>query len=179
MSMFDYSDEKPDYFVGDSRDKASGAAPDAGSTLDFGDGDDSGGSHGYPDEAPRRRRGRARRVVAWIIAVCVVVLVALCYFRYFNPYATESRIDGYVVNVERRGLLFKTYEAEIISESALTDTTRVYSRTLTVSIPSATLAHRLQAMQGSGRRVSLVTERFYGMLPWRGASTTVVTGIAD
>lgn len=178
MSMFDYSDEKPDYFVGDNRDKDSAAAPDAGATLDFGDGGHDGYSFDNRDRAPKRH-SRGRRIVAWVIAVCVVALAIVGYFRYFNPYATEARIDGYVVNVERRGLLFKTYEAEIISESALTDTARVYSRTLTVSIPSANLAHRLQAMQGSGRRVSLVTERFYGMLPWRGASTTVVTGIAD
>lgn len=178
MSMFDYSDEKPDYFVGDPRDKNPDATPDAGSMLDFGDGGHDGDS-GDETGMPRRPHRRGRRVVAWVVVVCVVILGITGYFRYFNPYVTESRIDGYVVNVERRGIIFKTYEAEIISESALTDTARIYSRTLTVSIPSASLAHKLQAMQGSGRRVSLVTERFYGMLPWRGASTTVVTSVSD
>ena len=166
--IFDFDEERPDYFVeADTTDDAA-STPEAGQTLSF-------GSEGQ--EPPRPRHSRLRRFMAWFITICIAGLGVAAYLRYFNPYATDALVSGYVTGVERRGIIFKTYEAEIISEAALTDTTRLYSERLKMSIPSEELAKRLQALQGSGRRVTLTTERFYGMLPWRGESTTVITAI--
>lgn len=169
--MFDLDENRPDYFTdeGSDADRATDTTPAAGSTLDF------DGSSGR--EAPQRPRRRMRRFVAWTVTVSLLVLAAIIYLRYYNPYVTDSRVTAYVASVERRGIIFKTYEADLISESALTDTSRVYSRNITVTIPSAETARALQALQGTGRKVTLTTERYYGMLPWRGASTTVVTAI--
>ena len=166
--MFDLDEDRPDYFTDSGSDSDAPRPSHAGSTLDF-DGGDGGGEP--------RRHSRGRRVLAWIITICVVALLAIGYLRYFNPYVTDSRITAYVGCVERRGILFKTFEADLISEQALTDTTRLYSRNITVSIPSPEIARKLQDLQGTGRRVTLTTERYYGMLPWRGTSTTVVTAL--
>lgn len=168
--IFDFDEERPDYFVeADTTDETAGS-PEAGQTLTF-------GPEGEEDNAGRPGHSRLRRFMVWFILICITGLGVAAYLRYFNPYATDSLVSGYVTRVERRGIIFKTYEAEVISEAALTDTTRLYSERLTMSVPSEALAKRLQAFQGSGRRVTLTTERFYGMLPWRGESTTVVTAV--
>lgn len=172
--MFKLDENRPDYFTDDTADTRPDQPARAGATLDFGTGNIS--SVPAPASKPRRRRGL--RFLIWTIIICLLAIVGIGYFRYFSPYITDSRITGYVANVEKRGLIFKTYEADVITDSNLADTSRVYSRSLTVTIPSPEVARRLQQIQGSGQRVTLVTERYYGMLPWRGGSTTVVTAIA-
>ncbi len=111
----------------------------------------------------------------WFFSIVIVALAATIYIRYFTPYVTDSRMTGYITNVERRGIFFKTFEGEMISETALTDTTRVYTRDFVFSIPDDSVARAMQSLQGSGRPVRVTYERFYGTLPWRGASTCIVT----
>lgn len=124
----------------------------------------------------RRRRRHILLGSAAFLALALAVAVGL---RYFVPYATESRVRGFVTNVERRGLLFKTFEGEMITNEMLTDTTRIYQRSVTFSVPDDSLARELQQRQSTGRPVILLTKRYHGTLPWRGASTTVVTDIIE
>jgi len=169
--MFDFDENRPDYF--DEPDEADAPAPrpSAGDRIDFSEDDTY-------SLAPERRR-RRRRLVAWIVAIALLLLALGMWLRYLNPYATDSVIDCYVVGVERRGVIFKTTEADIISEASLTDTARVYTRDLSVTVPSDALAAELRRLQGTGRKVRLVTERYHGMLPWRGGSTIVATGLHE
>ncbi len=166
--MFDLDEDRPDYFTDSGSDSDAPRPSHAGSTLDF-DGGDGGGEP--------RRHSRGRRVLAWIITICVVALPGhwlLALFQSLCHRLAHHRLCGLC---RASGILFKTFEADLISEQALTDTTRLYSRNITVSIPSPEIARKLQDLQGTGRRVTLTTERYYGMLPWRGASTTVVTAL--
>lgn len=176
------TDDHEDYFLDGEPDESSAPAatpapapptPEASDpkVIDF-----SGSP--TPSPAPKRRH-RGRKVLAWVIFICVIVLAAGFYIRYFNPYVTEARASGYISNVEKRGIIFKTFEAEMISESALADTTRIYTRDFTFTIASDSLARILQPLQGTGRKVTVVYERYYGMLPWRGGSPCVVTGIVQ
>lgn len=145
------------------------AARPAAPTFDFSDGgSDSGPSPEH--EAARRKRGHGW---LWFFLVVAVVLAAALTIRYFVPYVTESRVTGYVTLVEKRGIVFPTFEGEMVSESQLADTTRIYSRDLSFSIPDDDLALRLQQYQGTGRPVTVTFKRYYGTLPWRGASNTV------
>lgn len=126
--------------------------------------------------APERhqRRRWVRPLIIFVVVVVAALSVAF-YIRYVNPYADNARTAGYVTNVERRGIFFKTFEGEMISEQALTDTTRVYSRDFSFSVDNDSLAQLIQSYQGSGRKVEVTCKRFYGTLPWRGASKNVVT----
>ena len=74
---------------------------------------------------------------------------------------------------------FKTFEGEMITNEMLTDTTRIYQRSVTFSVPDDSLARELQQRQSTGRPVILLTKRYHGSLPWRGASTTIVTDIIE
>lgn len=124
-------------------------------------------------EKKRKRRHGWR----WFFLIVFLALGVTVYIRYFVPYATESRTTGYVTRVEKRGIIFKTFEGEMISQSQLTDTTRVYSRDFYFSIPDDSLARVIQSYEGTGRPVTLTCKRYFGTLPWRGASKIVVTSI--
>lgn len=158
-----YPDDRPDYFV-DTDDEQPAPAPAAPSTP--------------TTPVPKRRSPwRRRMTVALLILLCV--LGTALYIRYWVPYADDAQVTGYVTNVERRGIIFRTYEGEMITESALTDTTRVYSRDFAFTIPDRELALKLRSLQGTGRKVTLLYRRYYGALPWRGASINVVTELVD
>lgn len=142
-----------------------------------------------PEEQPRREfsfddnqtpvkpRRRLKRRLWWILLALVAVLLGAFYVRYFVPHTQECRIRGFVTQVEKRGIFFKTYEGEMISESQLVDTARIYQRDVTFSIPDDSLGRKVQAYQGTGRPVVITTEKYYGTLPWRGASTQILTDI--
>lgn len=129
-----------------------------------------------PDHETTHRHRRRRKTLLWSAVVLLAAIALAFWLRYVNPYADEARTAGYVTNIERRGLIFKTFEGEMISEESLTDTTRVYSRDFVFSVDNDSVARELQRYQGSGRKVMLHIRRYYGTLPWRGASTNIVTG---
>lgn len=113
----------------------------------------------------------------WGIFIALAVLLVAFFIRYCNPYVTDAAARGYITTVERRGIIFKTFEGQMISEEALTDTTRLYSRDVSFSIPNDSLAIKLRDYQGTGRPVEIHYSLYWGVLPWRGASKMIVTGI--
>ncbi len=142
---------------------------------------DSPGEFTFPpqpgdDRRPRPRR-RGRRILFWIITVAILAAAGAFYVRYFVPHTTETRTRGYITLVEKRGIVFKTFECEMVSESRLADTTRVYSRDMVFSIPTDSLGRLLQTYQSTGRPVTVTTKSYYGTLPWRGATNIILTDI--
>ena len=126
-----------------------------------------------------RPRHRGRRFLTILIFIALVVGCVAFYIQFLNPYATEARATGYITSVEKRGIFFKTYEAEMITEDSLADTAGVYNRPMTFSIPSDSIARILQDMQGSRQSVTVLFERYNATLPLRGNSKNVITGIID
>lgn len=168
-------DTHPDYFVNDSDPNTDAADK---KTIQFTDADtasDSNSAGDRPAEPAKPRHSRWRRFLAWLIAAVVVILGVAIWLRYYNPYVSDARMKCYVISVEKRGLVFKTYEADVVSENALTDTVRLYSRDMSFSIDDDALARRLQQMQGSGRPVEITYRTYNATLPWRGASKSVIT----
>jgi len=188
MKLFDL--EKNDRFLTDFSQQTTEPAEPAAGTENAGATDDAGqteapgtgaagspqtfefGQEGAPAPKPRRRH---RRWVWWTIIILLAIIGACVWIRWFNPYAEEARLRGYVVKVEKRGLVFKTYEGDIISESRVAD--KSYKTDMKVSVPDDSLGRVLQSYQGSGIPVELVTERYYGTLPWRGEEKTVLTAV--
>ncbi len=175
MSIFG-SDDQPDYYRAEPEETPSGADSNV---IDFST-EQEGRGEGSPEDNPGKRRSRSR--LKWVITFVLIVVAALgvtVWLRYYTPYVEDARMNIYVVNVERRGLLFKTYEAEVISQGALTDTTRIYTRQLDMSIEDSSLARELQTLQSTGKPITISYKKYYGMLPWRGSSTEIITGIVS
>ncbi|MCC8070722.1 MAG: hypothetical protein LIO90_02825 [Bacteroidales bacterium] len=175
-----FDDNRPDYFLDGEEDPASAEAPTptAGDTISFATPSPTPGSSEATLEASAtRRRHPWRRFWGWLFFLLALALGVTFWLRYLNPYVTDAKAVGYITKVERRGIICKTYEGEMITESALTDTVRLYSRDFTFSIPNDSLARILQGYQGSGRPITIKYERYYGTLPWRGSSMNILTAI--
>lgn len=195
-------DEQDDYFLHDYSAQKNEQAPAAGTT----DGPGASApedaapqpepaqrparSFSFDDDATRaqrtvaagaetaaRKRSRRRRRWFMFLLIVFVIVATMLYIRYFVPYTSDTLVSGYVTLVEKRGIFFKTYEGEMITQQMLTDTARVYQRDLYFSIPNDSLARVVQSYQGTGRPVTVTTQRYYGTVPWRGAQHTIVTAI--
>jgi len=171
-------DTHPDYFLDDDE-------PQSGNTSDprtirFDDAPaDTRQSTVRPDSdaTPAKPHHRWRRPLIWTGVIVAVVLAIVVWLRYFNPIATDQLMRCYIIKVERRGMLMRTFEADVVSESALTDTARLYSREQSLSIASPELAYKLQELQGTGRPVTVGYVTYQATVPWRGASRSVITSI--
>ena len=166
-------DDSEDYFLHDFSEQETSGGPKPDETEAGQPADDT------EPPAPPRRRSRWRRTLWWIGLVLLAVLAGAFYIRYFVPHTTESKIRGFVTNVEKRGIVYKTFEGEMISESKLADKERVYQRDVVFSIPDDSLGRALQAVQGTGRPVEITVKRYYGTIPWRGGTNTIVTSFRE
>lgn len=161
-------DDHNDFFLDEPAEPATSPASKA---IDF---TSPTGSTVIP-EKPRRR---GRRFLVWLIFIVCLILGGVFYVRYLNPYAVKVRATGYVTSIEQRGIFFKTFEATMATEASMGDTTRVYTRDLTFTVPSDSLATIIQDLSTPpARRITIVYERYYGTLPWRGSSKNVVTAV--
>lgn len=177
------SDERPDNFLNaEEVDKArrekeaqtTTEATPATTPADNAGGDNVGGEGDTPQPKPRRL---GRRLLACLILLVFVALGVIAWLRYLNPYVVDAQESGYVYNVERRGVIFKTFEGEMIADRSLRDSSRVYPQHLQFSVPDDSIARLLQGYQNRGTRVTITYERYSGTLPWRGASVNVVTAV--
>lgn len=167
----------------DSRPEQSVTRPEqrpTGNEFSF-TGTDSGNrgnsGNGNNPESPARKHRRGCMRLIWFFLILLAVAATAFYIRYFIPYTSDTLTSGYIVLVEKRGLFFKTFEGDMISESMLADTAKVYSRDFYFSIPDDSLARVVQSYQGTGRRVTVTTQKYYGTLPWRGSQKSIVTAI--
>ncbi len=130
-----------------------------------------------PEAVKPKKKHRFRRFMIWLGVIALIVLAGAFWIRYVNPYVVGAHERGYVVNVEYRGMIFKTWEGELIAQKSLTDTTRVYSHSFLFSVDNGEVAKQLEALSGTGKRVILTYDRYMGALPWRGSQTCIVTGV--
>ena len=160
-------DSKPDNFLADDSAepviKFEGEPPvDSGSPV--------------MPEKPKKRH-TMRRIFWWSVVVIVLALGIVCWVRYVNPYETDMEERGYVVDFKRQGVLFKTWEGQMLVQSAMIDSMRPYSRDFVFSVDNEEVAHKLAAAKGTGREVTVSYKRYWGILPWRGATSTIITSV--
>ncbi|MCM1503823.1 MAG: hypothetical protein NC127_01310 [Muribaculum sp.] len=142
------------------------------------DGEVADGQCPAGDPAPvKPKKHRFRRFMVWVGIILLLTLAGAFWIRYINPYVIGAHERGYVVDVQYRGMIFKTWEGEMIAQKALTDTAKVYSHSFLFSVDNGEVARRLEELSGTGKRVTLTYDRYMGALPWRGSQTCIVTGV--
>ncbi len=130
-----------------------------------------------PQPEKPRRHHRLRKIILWASAVIIIALAAIFWMRYLAPYETHMHEEGYVVEFKKQGFLFKTWEGQMIVNQSLIDTTQVYSRDFVFSVDNDRIAEQLSSLKGTGKKVSVTYRRYWGALPWRGATTCIVTSV--
>ncbi|MCM1137801.1 MAG: hypothetical protein NC221_03710 [Duncaniella sp.] len=184
----DFDDKGNDYFLHkfneetDGGDSTQVSSDSSGSqTVGITEDKPTSGEFTFPEAEKNNgkveKRKHKRHGWLWFFFILFVALGVTVYIRYFVPYATESRTTGFVTKVEKRGIIFKTFEGEMISQSQLTDTAHVYSRDFYFSIPNDSLARVIQSYEGTGCPVTITCKRYFGTLPWRGTSKTIAVSI--
>ena len=110
--------------------------------------------------------------------VLLLILFMLeMWLRFLSPYVEDASQVGYVESIERRGTLFKTYEGVLLPYKEQIDTTRVYRRDFIFTAADEQTAVKLKKAMFDARPVRVEYKQYHAILPWRGASKTIVTAV--
>lgn len=158
-----------DYFLDDDDEIA-----DVTDTAEQAAASDTHQNDGEPERAAVKHRSNGWR---WVMLTIGVMLGVIAYLRYGTPYVTDTTEVVYILSIQREGLLFKTFEGEMVSRTTLEGDGKVYSRGSSFSVEDDAVGQLLQAAKLSGKPVTVTYKRYYGALPWRGNSTTFITAV--
>lgn len=179
--MFD-DDDYEDYFVDsgtdDERQSLSGMERTEGRrVIEFGSAEQT--SHAEREPRDRSRSGCLAPWLLVIVAVVVIALAGIGYFRYLSPVVDDAVMDVYVTGVQRRGVVFKTIEADVVMADRLVDSASAYTHPVGVTVADEVTAHILRSLQATGCPVRVAYRCYAATLPWRGESKIVVTGVVS
>lgn len=124
-----------------------------------------------------RAHNRKRIFLVCLSLVLLLTVVIVVWSRYFHPYK-ESSERGVITAVTNEGVIFKTFEGEMVSEKYISDTVHIYTSDFKFTIKNDSLARLANSLKGSGRRVTVTYEEYKGKLPWRGETKIIATGIS-
>ena len=121
---------------------------------------------------------RHRRLIVYSATVLIFVAIFWgLYIYFFTPEVKEAETYGYVENIEKRGLVFPTYEGVILPYRSVMDTARVYDKDFVFSVKNDHVAAELKLKQQTGVPVKVEYVKYRTRFPWRGEEKTIVTGI--
>ena len=123
-----------------------------------------------------KHTGKLRKAVIALVAVAVFVAAVWVAVFFWVPFIIEAQQRGAIVQVRQEGMIFKTFEGQMITDERLADTIHVYQRDFIFSVENDSVARKLMELQSTGRRVVLTYKEYRGTLPWRGNSKIIVTG---
>lgn len=165
MALTDYLHDEP---IEPAAPAETEQTPHTGSNIKF---------TGQDAQSPAPKPKKRHHFWTWFFIIILVALGGTFWVRYCNPYVTDAQVRGFVVMVEKRGIIFKTFEGEMMRKAALDDTTSIYSRDFSFSIDNDSLAMRVQSFAGTRQQVLVTYRSYYGALPWRGASRNILEAI--
>lgn len=113
-----------------------------------------------------------------LIIIGTVIIAGLLIFGYiwfYVPFSDSGVKAGILNNVKHKGVIFKTYEGELIQTGFRPGQQGLQSNEFNFSIENKELAIQLMSM--SGQNVKLHYKEYYGKLPWRGYSKFIVDSI--
>lgn len=112
----------------------------------------------------------------WKLLVVIGVMLALTggWIWLFRPYADNAVKYGYILNMERRGSIFKTFEGTMIPYKELGDPDPFYFKEQPFSVASDSLAAVMKRMMLGCVPVRVEYETFHTALPWKGEQTMII-----
>jgi hypothetical protein len=110
------------------------------------------------------------------LAVILLVLCLIVWYRYYRPFADDGVKAGTLNYVVHKGYIFKTYEGELIQTGLQSKAPNsMQSNEFSFSIVDPVLAKKLE--MASGKEVQLHYLEYLGTLPWRGYSKFIVDSV--
>ncbi len=110
----------------------------------------------------------------WVASVILFfALIIFGYWRYYFVLA-EGTQAGTLNIIQKKGILFKTYEGKIILSGFKAN---VQSNEFSFSVTNPRVAEEL--LNVSGREVNIHYKQYFGSLPWRGMQKYIVDSIYE
>lgn len=166
-------ESEEDFFnsdVPDKKPKAPKAPVYSPEDPDYWDQDESAWEHITP--------GKRRRLNIWLgVASVIIGLIAAVYLHWFSPAQEGAVVYGYVEQISKDGIIFKTFEGRLLPYREIMDTTRVYREDFLFSTADEKIAADLKRIERKGLPVRMEYNRYRATLPWRGANRVVVTAV--
>jgi hypothetical protein len=117
----------------------------------------------------------AKKIIRWIIAVIVLIVISMTYVKYFFTYSEGYRA-GLLQKFSHKGAIFKTYEGEmILSSVSSTRDVAIASDKFLFSVINKSLIRQFDTLQGS--TVIIHYKQKNAKLFWRGDSEYLVDSV--
>jgi len=119
---------------------------------------------------------KTKKFLRWTLSLIIIFFVIFIYFKYFFTYSEGFRA-GLLQKFSHKGVVFKTYEGELILSSvSSTANVALASEKFLFSVTKKSLAVQFDTLQGRNVIVHYTEKR--GTVPWRGDSKYLVDSIA-
>jgi len=117
----------------------------------------------------------AKKVIFIILAIVVAGLLIFGYVWFYVPFSDSGVKAGILNNVKHKGIIFKTFEGELIQSGFRPGQQGLQSNEFQFSVESRELYDKLMPL--SGQNVKLHYKEYFGALPWRGYTKFIVDSI--
>jgi hypothetical protein len=116
-----------------------------------------------------------KKIGYWILAIVIVLIVSIGYFKYGFTYSKGYRA-GLLQKFSEKGLVFKTYEGEMILSSVQSNANvALASEKFLFSVADEAVAKQMEQIQG--KHVVVHYKEKNGALPWIGESYYIVDSV--
>ena len=120
-------------------------------------------------------RTQSKKVLRWLLAIVVLVVISITYVKYFYTYSEGYRA-GLLQKFSHKGAIFKTYEGEmILSSVSTTRDVAIASDKFLFSVINKSLIRQFDTLQGS--TVIVHYKQKNTKLFWRGDSEYLVDSV--
>ncbi|MDO8952249.1 MAG: hypothetical protein Q7U86_06455 [Draconibacterium sp.] len=116
-----------------------------------------------------------KKIGYWSVFILVVIIAAFIYWKYAFTYSKGYR-SGLLQKFSEKGMLFKTYEGELILSSVQSNANvAIASEKFLFSVSDEGIARQME--QNQGKQVVVHYREKNGVLPWRGESPYLVDSV--
>src|ERR1035437_4852068 len=117
----------------------------------------------------------AKKILSWVIAVVVLIVISIIYVKYFYTYSEGYRA-GLLQKFSHKGAIFKTYEGEmILSSVSSTRDVAIASDKFLFSVVNKSLIRQFDTLQGL--TVIVHYRQKNASVFWRGDSPYLVDSV--
>jgi hypothetical protein len=123
----------------------------------------------------QKLKRKTKKVMRWTMYILLITLVLVAYFRYFYTYSEGYRA-GLLQKFSSKGVVFKTYEGEMILSSVSSNRdVPLASEKFLFTLTNKELARQFDTIQGD--MVIVHYREKMGRLFWRGDSRYLVDSV--
>lgn len=108
-------------------------------------------------------------------AITFLILIVFCWIWFLRPYVDNGVKYGYLINMERRGSVIKTFEGTMVPYKELGDPNPTHFEKVRFSVEGDSLAAVMKRMMLRCVPARVEYKMYHSPLPWKGESKMIIT----